>query len=54
MKQAINVPDFMEGLSLQVVEKTDNTTLLTDTIQNGKFFVSYATDDANYIVLKTK
>ena len=48
----INVPDFMEGLNLTIVEKTYSTDLLTDTIQNGKFFVNYNTNDANYIVLK--
>lgn len=51
---AINVPEFMEGLKLSVVEKTSNAQLLTDTIQNGKFFVNYNSADANYIVLKTK
>lgn len=51
---AIKVPEFMEGLSLSVVEKTTNAELLTDTIQNGKFFVNYNTADANYIVLKAK
>lgn len=51
---AINVPAIMEGLSLDVVEKTDDAELLTGTIQNGKFFVNYNSDDANYIVLKTK
>ena len=50
---AINVPAFMEGLKLSIVEKTDDTELLTDTIQNGKFFVNYTTNEANYIVLKT-
>ena len=48
----INLPEFMEGLSLEIVEKTDGTTLLTETIQNAKFYVSY-TNDSNYIVLKT-
>lgn len=48
---AINVPTFMDGLKLSVVEKTDNTELLSDTIANGKFFVNYNTADANYIVL---
>ena len=50
---AIKVPSFMEGLKLSVVEKTDDAQLLTETIQNGKFFVNYASDEANYIVLKT-
>lgn len=48
------LPDFMEGLSVEIVEQTDNAVLLTDTIQNGKLFVSYNTDDANYLVLRTK
>lgn len=51
---ALELPDFMEGLSVEVVEQTDGTVLLTSTIQNGNLFVSYITDDANYIVLKTK
>lgn len=51
---AINVPEVMEGLKLTIVEKTENTELLTDTIQNGKFFVNYNTDDANYIVVKAE
>ena len=51
-KTPINVPLLMEGLSLDIVEKTDGATLLTDKIQNGKFFVSY-NNNANYIVLKT-
>ena len=52
-KVGINVPNFMEGLKLSVVEKTNDTQLLTDTIQNGKFFVNYNSNEANYIVLKT-
>lgn len=52
-KTAINVPIEMEGLSLSVVEKTSDASLLTDRVQNGKFFVSYASASANYIVLKT-
>lgn len=51
---AINVPECMEGLSLSIVEKTDDTELLTDVIANGKFFVNYNTADANYIVLEAK
>ena len=50
---AINVPEYMEGLQLSVVEKTDNATLLTSTITNGKFFITYTGDDqVKYIVLK--
>lgn len=51
---ALNLPYFMEGLGVEVVEKTDNVTLLTDTVQNHKLFVNYNTDDENYIVLRTK
>ena len=51
---AINVPKFMDGLGLEIVEKTSDTELLTDRIANGKFFVNYNSSDANYIVLKTK
>lgn len=51
---ALNLPDFMEGLNMEIVEQTDNAVLLTDTVQNGKLFVSYNTDDANYLVLRTK
>lgn len=50
----LTLPDFMEGLNVEVVEQTDNAVLLTDTVQNGKLFVSYNTDDANYLVLRTK
>lgn len=50
----LTLPDFMEGLSVEIVEQTDNAVLLTDTVQNGKLFVSYNTNDANYLVLRTK
>ena len=50
----MTLPDFMEGLNVEIVEQTDNAVLLTDTVQNGKLFVSYNTDESNYIVLKTK
>lgn len=51
---ALTLPDFMEGLNVEIVEQTDNAVLLTDTVQNGKLFVSYNTDDASYLVLRTK
>lgn len=51
---SLTLPDFMEGLNVEIVEQTDNAVLLTDTVQNGKLFVSYNTDDANYLVLRTK
>ena len=47
---AIKLPEFMEGLNLSVVEKTNGTTLLSDVVTNGKFYVSYD-NTANYIVL---
>lgn len=48
---AVNVSKIMEGLKLSVVEKTPNAELLTDNIQNGKFFVNYNSNEANYITL---
>lgn len=48
---AINIPAIMEGRKLTIVEKTSDTDLLTDTVQNGRFFVNYNTNNANYIVL---
>ena len=50
---SINLPDFMEGLKVEIVEKTEGATLHTTVVQNGKLYVSY-TNDANYIVVKTK
>lgn len=53
--QVINVPNYMEGLNLSVVEKTSNAELLTNTITNGKFYVNYTgTDQVKYIVLKAQ
>lgn len=49
---AIKLPKFMEGLKVEVVEKTNGAILLTDTIQNGNLFVTY-TNESNYIVLRT-
>ena len=49
---AINLPEFMEGLKVQIVEKTDGSTLHTDVISNGKLMVSYD-NSSNYIVVKT-
>lgn len=43
----------MEGLKVEIVEKTEGATLHTTVVQNGKLYVSY-TNDANYIVVKTK
>jgi hypothetical protein len=50
---AINVPEFMEGLNLTIVEKTDDASLVSETITNGKFYVEYTGEgQAKYIVLK--
>lgn len=50
---AINVPQFMEGLNLSIVEKTDDAALASNTITNGKFYVNYTGEgQAKYIVLK--
>ena len=49
---SLKLPYFMEGLGVEVVEKTNGATLLSSTIQNGNLYVSYD-DNANYIVLKT-
>jgi hypothetical protein len=51
-KQSLNLPKFMEGLKLKVVEKTEGVSLLVDTIQNSKIFVN-ADAESNYIVLQT-
>ena len=50
----LEVPEYMEGLTFEIVEKTDGAELLSGTVQNGKLFVNYNTDEANYIVLKSK
>ena len=53
--QVINVPEFMEGLNLSVVERTNDASLLSETITNGKFYVQYTGEGAaKYIVLKTQ
>ena len=50
-KLDITVPDFMNGCTLRVVEKTSSTELLSTTVQDGHFSVKYADAAANYIVL---
>jgi len=49
----IIVPKFMEGLNLEVVEKSSNAELLTDSIVNNELYVEFSSADAGYIVLKT-
>ena len=50
-KLDITVPDFMNGCTLQVVEKTPAAQLLSGTIQDRRFAVKYADAAANYLVL---
>lgn len=49
--ESIKLPDFLDGKTVQIVEKTAGASLLTDTISNNSLIVSF-TNDANYIVLK--
>ena len=51
---AVTLPSEMDGLSFEVVEKTDGVTLITDNIVNGKIYLNTDDSDHNYIVLKTK
>ena len=51
---AVTLPSEMDGLSFEVVEKTDGVTLITDNIVNGKIYLNTDNSDHNYIVLKTK
>ena len=53
-KLAINLPKKMEGLSVDVVDKTDGITLLTNEIKNGQVYITADATDHNYIVLKTR
>lgn len=58
-KVALNLPDFMEGMTVEsVIEKTEGASLLTKQVVSGKIYVGYAryqTDNyANYIVFKVK
>lgn len=41
-----------EGKGLEIVEKTDDVTLYSDSIVNGKICVEFNSSDANYIVIK--
>jgi len=50
-RQEIRVPAFMEGLSLRVIEQSDDAELLTNTIQNASFSVAYHSNEANYLVV---
>ena len=48
---SVNVPHFLERQALKIIEKTDNTELLSGTVQDSKFYVNYNTSEANYIVV---
>lgn len=49
----IYVPDFMEGMYLSVVEKTDNAELMSEQVLNNKIFVTYTGGDSlKYITVK--
>lgn len=50
----LNLPTEMDGLQVEVVEKTNGVTLVTDSIANGKLYLTTDSSDHNYIVLKTK
>ena len=50
----LNLPTEIDGLQVEVVEKTNGVTLVTDSIANGKLYLTTDSSDHNYIVLKTK
>ena len=43
-----------EGKAFDIIEKTDNSSVYSDSIINGKICVSFSSADPNYIVLKVK
>ena len=53
-KQAINLPKEMEGRRVEIIDKTDGITLLTDIVETGRIYLNADATDHNYIVLKTK
>ena len=53
-KQAINLPKEMEGKRVEIIDKTDGITLLTDIVETGRIYLNADATDHNYIVLKTK
>lgn len=48
----IILPDFMEGKVAEIVEKTTDASLITDTIVANEIYVKFTSALANYIVLK--
>lgn len=53
-KRALNLPIDMEGLSVEVVDKTNGMTLVTDIVVNGRVYISANSAQNNYIVLKVR
>lgn len=53
-KVAINLPFVMEGRTVEVVDSTEDMSVICGTVNDGKIFVSVPAGDHNYIVLKTK
>lgn len=47
------LPKFLDGKNLSVVEKTDDTELLTDGIEDNVFYVRFNSSTPNYIVVET-
>lgn len=50
----IVLPQFLDGKNLSVVEKTDDTELLTDGIEDNVFYVRFNSANPNYIVVETE
>lgn len=51
-RQIINLPKEMEGLRVEIVDKTDGVTLITDVVENGKIYLNADDTNHNYIVLR--
>lgn len=50
----IVLPQEMEGLSVEIVDKTDGIELHTDIVVNGRIYISSNSAPNNYLVLKLK
>ena len=52
-RQKVTLPEDMEGATLaEIVEKTDNATLLTDSVTNGAIYVTFSNATPGWIVAK--
>jgi hypothetical protein len=49
---AINLPSEMEGLSAEVIDKTEGITLITEIVNNGKLYITSDSASNNYIVIR--